>query len=136
MTLQETLQERMSTLEAEARGRIRRALSTGNEKLMELDGALAKVARDDWTVPGMRRHLHELRARAENLGASTLKKVEALPGEAVTKLASGSRTPVQNLAKGLADWARKIEPSKPKAVETKPEAVAEARPEPKVAKAS
>ncbi len=128
-----TLQERIDTLEAEARGRIRRALSTGNAKLMELDGALAKVAREDWTVPGMRRHLHELRARAENLRASTLKRVEALPGEAVTKLATGTRAPVQNLAKGLAEWAKRMEPPKPKAVEAKP---AEAKPEPKVAKAS
>ncbi len=131
-----TLQERINTLEAEARGRIRRALDTGNEKLMELDGALAKLARDDWTVPGMRRHLHELRARADNLRANTLKKVEALPGEAVTKLAANTRTPVQNLAKGLAAWARKMEPPKPKAVEPKTgEAKAEAKPE-KVAKAS
>jgi len=127
------LQERINTLEAEARGRIRRALSTGNEKLMELDGALAKVAKDDWTVPGMRRHLHELRARAENLRANALKRVEALPGDAVTKLATGTRTPVQNLAKGLAEWAKRIEPPKPKAVETK---AAELKPEPKVAKAS
>lgn len=130
------LQERMDTLEAEARGRIRRALATGNEKLMELDGALAKLARDDWTVPGMRRHLHELRARAENLRATTLKRVEALPGEAVTKLATGTRAPVQNLAKGLAELAKKMEPPGPKAVETKPaEARVEAKPE-KVAKAS
>lgn len=126
-----TLQERINTFETEARGRIRRALATGNEKLMELDDRLAKVARDDWTVPGMRRHLHELRARAENLGQSTLKKVEALPGDAVTKLATNTRTPVQNLAKGLAEWAKKIEPPKPKAVEAP-----EAKPEPKVAKAS
>ncbi|HET8541215.1 MAG TPA: hypothetical protein VFL83_15175 [Anaeromyxobacter sp.] len=127
-----TLQERINTLEAEARGRIRRALATGNEKLMELDGALAKVARDDWTVPGMRRQLHDLRARAENLGASTLKKVEALPGEAMTKLATNTRTPVQSLAKGLAEWAKRMEPPRPKAVEVKAEAKAEA----KVAKAS
>ncbi len=129
-----TLQERLNTFEAEARGRIRRVLATGNEKLMELDGALAKVARDDWTVPGMRRHLHELRARAENLRANTMKKVEALPGEAVTKLATGSRAPLQNLAKGLAEWAKRMEPPKPKAVEPKP---AEKEPKPeKVAKAS
>jgi hypothetical protein len=80
----------------------------------------------------MRRHLHELRARAENIGATTLKRVETLPGEAVAKLAVGSRAPVQNLAKGLAEWARKMEPAKPKAVEAAPEA----KPEPKVAKAS
>lgn len=128
-----TLQERIDTLEAEARGRIRHVLSTGNEKLMELDGALAKVARDDWTVPGLRRHLHELRARAESFRATTLKKAEALPGEAVTKLATGTRAPVQNLAKTIAEWAKKMEPPKPKAVEAKP---AEAKTEPKVAKAS
>jgi molecular chaperone GrpE (heat shock protein) len=123
-----TLQDRINSFESEARGRIRRALATGNEKLMELDGALAKVARDDWTVPGMRRHLHELRARAENLRSSTLKKVEALPGEAVTKLASNTRAPVQNLAKAISELAKKMEPPKPKPVEAKPE--------PKVAKAS
>jgi hypothetical protein len=128
-----TLQERIDTLEAEARGRIRRALSTGNEKLMELDSALAKVARDDWTVPGMRRHLHELRARAENLRLETLKKVEALPGDAMTRIATGSRAPVQNLAKGLAEWAKKMEPPRPKAVEAVP--AHEAKPE-KIAKAS
>jgi len=116
-----TMQERLSTLEMEARGRIRRALSTGNEKLLELDSALAKVAREDWTVPGMRRHLHELRARAENLTTSTLRRVEAIPGEAVTKLANGTRTPVQSLAKELAGWAKRIEPpAKPKVVEVKP----------------
>lgn len=119
-----TLQERINTLEAEARGRIRRALSNGNEKLMELDDALAKVARDDWTVPGMRRHLHELRARAESFRTSTIRKVEALPGDAVSKLATNSRTPVQSLAKGLAEWAKRIEPPKPRptAVEAEPAA--------------
>jgi hypothetical protein len=132
-----TLQDRINTFEAEARGRIRRALATGNEKLMELDGALAKVARNDWTVPGMRRHLHELRARAENLRANTLKRVEALPGEAVTKLASGTRTPVQNLAKAIGEWAKRMEPPRPKPVETKAaEAKGDGKAESKVAKAS
>jgi hypothetical protein len=54
----------------------------------------------------------------------------------VTKLATGSRVPLQNLAKGLAEWAKKMEPPRPKAVESKS---AEAKPEPKadkVAKAS
>ncbi len=127
-----TLQDRINTFETEARGRIRRALSTGNEKLMELDGALAKFAREDWTVPGVRRHLHDLRARAESLRSTTLKRVEALPGEAVTKLATGTRAPVQNLAKVVADWAKKIETPKPKAVEAKP---AEPKEEAKVARA-
>jgi hypothetical protein len=116
-----TLHERFNTLETEARGRIGRALSTGNEKLLELDEALARMAREDWSVPGLRRHLHELRARAENLTSSTLKRVEAIPGEAVAKLASGTRAPVQNLAKELAGWARRIEPHEaPTAVEARP----------------
>jgi hypothetical protein len=131
-----TLHDRINTLEAEARGRIRRVLSTGNEKLMELDGALAKVAREDWTVPGMRRQLHELRARAEKVGTSTLKRVEALPAEAVTKLAANTRTPVKNLAKSLAELARKMEPPKPKAVAKPAEPKAEAKPEPKAATGS
>lgn len=131
-----TLQDRINTLEAEARGRIRRVLSTGNEKLMELDGALAKVAREDWTVPGLRRQLNELRARAEKVGTSTLKKVESLPAEAVTKFAANTRTPVKNLAKSLAELARKMEPPKPRAVAKPAEPKAEARPESKVATAS
>ncbi|HEY6101025.1 MAG TPA: hypothetical protein VIW03_16435 [Anaeromyxobacter sp.] len=104
-----TLQERFSTIENEARGRIHRALATGNEKLMELDEALAKVAKDDWSVPRVRRELEELRARAESLRANALKRAGELPGEAVSKLASGTRAPIQNLAKGLADIARRLE---------------------------
>lgn len=108
-----TLHERLNTFENEARGRIRRALATGNEKLMELDQALAKVAKDDWSVPRMRRELEDLRARAENLRASALRRAGELPGEAVSRLASGTRTPIQNLAKGLADMAKRMEPPAP-----------------------
>jgi hypothetical protein len=50
----------------------------------------------------------------------------------VSKLATNSRAPVQNLAKGLAEWAKKIEPPKP-GVGTAP---AEAKPEPGVANSS
>lgn len=113
-----TLQERLGAFEAEAKGRIRRALSTGNSKLMELDGALAKVSGDDWTVPAMRKHLDELKARADTLRASAVKRVQAIPAEAVGKIVSGTRTPVQNLARGLADMAKKFEAPGPKAVRT------------------
>lgn len=106
-----TLHERFNTFESEARGRIRRALASGNEKLMELDEALAKVAKDDWSVPRMRRELDDLRARAESLRANALKRAGELPGEAVSKLVSGTRAPIQNLAKGLADMAKRIEPA-------------------------
>ncbi len=116
-----TLHERFNTFETEARGRIRRALSTGNEKLMELDEALAKVAKDDWSVPRMRRELEDLRLRAESLRTNALRRAGELPGEAVSKLVSGTRTPIQNLAKGLADIAKRIEPAPPKPAEGAPE---------------
>lgn len=108
-----TLQERFTTFENEARGRIHRALATGNEKLLELDEALAKVAKDDWSVPRVKRELEGLRARADTLRANALKRAGELPGEAVHRLASGTRTPIQNLAKSLAEFARKLEPAKP-----------------------
>lgn len=106
-----TLQERFSTFENEARGRIHRVLATGNEKLMHLDEALAKVAKDDWSVPRVKRELEELRTRADNLRANALKRAGELPGEAVTRIANGTRTPIQTIAKGLADFAKRLEPA-------------------------
>ena len=124
-----TLQERFGALEIEAKGRIRRVLSSGNAKLLELDGALAKVAKDDWTVPGLRRHLDELRSRAGSLRSEATKRAQQLPGEAVSRIALGTRTPVQTLAKSLAEVAKKLDRPAPKAV--KPVEAAE----PKVVKA-
>ena len=54
-------------------------------------------------------------ARAETLRAEATKKAQELPGEAVSRLATGTRAPVQNLAKGLADLAKKLEAPRPKA---------------------
>jgi len=129
-----TIQERFGAFEAEAKGRIRKALSTGNARLMELDERLAKIAKDDWTVPGLRRHIDQLRSRAENLRAEATKRAQELPGEAVTKLATGTRAPIQNLAKGLADLAKRLDPPGPKPVKAA-QAPAPAPAEPK-AKAS
>jgi len=114
-----TIQERFGALEAEAKGRIRKALSTGNARLMGLDERLAKIAKEDWTVPGLRRHIDELSRKAQEI-----------PGEAVTRIATGTRAPIQSLAKGLADLAKRLEPPAKKPVK-----VAEAAAEPK-AKAS
>ncbi|HEX9308867.1 MAG TPA: hypothetical protein VF894_15340 [Anaeromyxobacter sp.] len=111
-----TIQERFGALEAEAKGRIRRALSTGNAKLLEMDEALAKVAKDDWTVPGMKRHIDQLKARAEALRATAVKRVQKMPGDAVAKLATGTRAPVQNLARSLGEMAKKFEAPAPKSV--------------------
>lgn len=110
------IQERIGVFEAEAKGRIRRALSNGNARLLELDATLGKVSKDDWTVPGMRRQLDHLVSRAQELRANAVKRVQEIPGDAVTKLATGTRAPLQNLAKGLADFAKKLEAPAPRAV--------------------
>jgi hypothetical protein len=123
------LQERFGALEAEAKGRINRALSTGNEKLLELDEALARVARDGWSVPGVRRRIEQMKVRAEQARASAVKRASEIPGEAVSRLAAGSRTPVQNLARGLAEIAKRFEAPAPrtmKVVEAQPSDVAQA----------
>ena len=128
-------QDRVGAFEAEAKGRIRRALSTGNAKLVELDEALAKVAKDDWTVPALKKQLVELRTRAENIRTSALKRMQDMPGDAVSKIATGTRAPLQNLARSLAEIAKRFEPPPPKSV-TSVEAQAEATAEPKVANVS
>jgi hypothetical protein len=124
-----TLQERFGVFEAEARGRIRRALSTGNAKLMELDEALGKVSRDDWSVPALRKQLEHLRTRAEGVRATAQKKVQAMPGDAVSRIATSSRAPVQRLARSLAEMAKRFEAPPPKVKVVEPG-------DPKVAKAS
>jgi hypothetical protein len=124
------LQERFGAFEAEAKGRIRRVLANGNAKLLEIDGALAKVNRDDWTLDGLRRQVEGLRSRAATMRNEATRRAQAIPGEAVSYLATGTRVPVQTLAKQLDELARKLEPPAPKAV---PDATAEPK---KVAKAS
>jgi hypothetical protein len=124
------LQERIGALEAEAKGRIRRVLATGNAKLLEIDGALAKVAKDDWTLDGIRRQVDELRTRAATMRTEATKRAQAIPGDAVSFIATGSRVPVQTLAKQLGELAKKLEAPAPKAV---PDDQAEPK---KVAKAS
>ncbi len=103
------LQERIGEIETGARGRISRALTTGNAKLRELDQTLASVSRDDWTVAGVRKQLGGLRARAETVRAKALKRAAELPGTAVVALANGTRAPIQNLSSGLAQIAKRIE---------------------------
>lgn len=123
------LQERFGALEAEAKGRLRRALATGNAKLLEIDGALAKVKRDDYTLEALRRQVDGLRTRAAEMRTEAARRAQAIPGEAVSFLATGTRGPVQTLAKQLEELARKLDPPAPKAV-------TDAQPPAKVAKAS
>ena len=106
-----TIQERLGTLEVEAKERLHDVLANGNSRLLELDGALAKVSKDDWTVPGMKRQLTDLRVRAEKVRDSAMKRVQVIPAEAVERLVSGSRGPIQNLAKSLAELAKRLEPA-------------------------
>jgi hypothetical protein len=121
-----SLQARFGAFETEARGRLRRALGVGQHRLTELDEALAKWSREDWSVDGMRKRLEVLRARAEQLRASAFKRVNEIPGSAVSALASGSRVPVQNLARELERLAKLVEP----AAEVKPGNGEEAQPIP------
>jgi hypothetical protein len=102
-------QERFDALEAEARGRLVRALGAADEALHELDDALARVSREDWSMSGMRRRFEDLRVRAESFRATALKRVAEMPGTAVTRLASGSRAPVQSLAREIDRLAKRLE---------------------------
>src|SRR5512138_3178308 len=102
-------QDRIGAFEVEAKVRIRRALATGNAKLLEFDGALAKVAKDDWTLDGIRRQVEELRTRAGTMRTEATRRAQAIPGEAVSFLATGTRVPVQTLAKQLAELAKRFE---------------------------
>jgi hypothetical protein len=105
-----TLQERLQTLESEAKDRLHEVLATSNSRLLELDGALAKVSKDDWTVPGMKRQLDDLRVRAETLRNSAMKRVQGMPAVAVERIVTGSRGPIQNLARSLGELAKRLEP--------------------------
>ena len=104
------LQARFDALETEARGRIHKALGAGQHRLGELDEMLARVSREDWSVEGLRKRLDTLRARAEQLRANAVKRVNEMPANAVTALASGTRGPVQNLARELERLAKLVGP--------------------------
>jgi hypothetical protein len=105
------LQARFETLEAEARGQLRKALGAGNGALLGLDGALARVSSEDWSVDGVRKRFGVLRAKAENLRSAALKRVADMPGTAVSAIATTSRGPVQNLARELDKLAKKLDPA-------------------------
>jgi hypothetical protein len=117
-----SFQERIDALEAEAKGRLRRALATGNARLLAIDDALAKVAKDEWTLDGIRRQVEELRTRAATVREEAAKRAQAIPGEAVSFLATGTRVPVQTLARQLGELAKKLDAPTPRIVpDEKPE---------------
>jgi len=131
----QALQARIGELEAEARGRLLKALGAGQHRLSELDVALERMAREDWSVPGLRKRLDGLRERAEALRATAVKRVNDMPASAVSALASSTRVPVQNLARELERLAKLVEPHTvvPAAP---PQVDVVAAPEPKPARAS
>jgi hypothetical protein len=109
------LQARLEALEDEARGRLWRALGAGHDRLSDLDQALGRMSREDWSVEGMRRRLEALRARTEALRESARRRVNELPASAMAALATGTRRPVQNLARELERLARLVEPHREEA---------------------
>ena len=117
----EVLQARFDALESGARERLLRALGAGQHKLGELDEALARMTREDWTAEGMRKRLDGIRARAESMRDHALKRVADMPGTAMTALANGSRAQVQGLSRELSRLAKLIEP--PPSKSEAPEAV-------------
>jgi hypothetical protein len=106
----QALQARFDALEAEARGRLLKALGAGQHRLSELDVALERMAREDWSVPGLRKRFDVLRERAEAFRTTALKRVNDMPAAAVSALATGTRGPVKNLARELERLAKLVEP--------------------------
>jgi len=104
------LQARFDALEVDARERLRKALGAGHQRLTELDEALAKVSREDWSMDGVRKRFDALRSRAEQIRANAMKRMTEMPGTAVSRLTNGTRVPVQNLAKELDRLAKLLEP--------------------------
>ncbi|HTU00532.1 MAG TPA: hypothetical protein VMG58_01900, partial [Candidatus Sulfotelmatobacter sp.] len=81
-----------------------------------------------------RKRFDTLRARAERLRATAVKRVNEMPANAVTALASGTRGPVQNLARELERLAKLVEPHVGEESRVRETEVALSPPEPKPAR--
>ena len=103
------VQERIDALETGAKKRLDYLLESGNAGLSRIDHFLERVSKEDWTITGMRRRFVELRSKAENAGTSALKRVDEMPGEAVSALATAGRARIQDLSRGLSAIAKKLE---------------------------
>jgi hypothetical protein len=108
-------QTRVDALEVEARRGLGGLLQSSNASLHELDVFLERLAREDWTVGGMRRRILSLRSRAENASTSALRRFDEMSGAAVSAIATASRARVQDLSRGLQAIAKRIEPPPPAA---------------------
>jgi hypothetical protein len=114
----EAVQHRIDALEVEAKKRIDHLLASGSAGLVRLDHFLERVSAEDWTLTGMRKRLVELRGRAENARSSALRRVDEIPGEAVSALALAGRARIKDLSRGLKAIAKRLEPptDRPRAV--------------------
>lgn len=113
-----TLQTRADTLDQKARGRLGALLHRGTASLDDMDRFLERMSKEDWTVHGLRRRLDQLRSRALTARTSALRRLDEMPGTAVTALANAGRARVHDLTRGLDALARRIEPATPPAAST------------------
>jgi hypothetical protein len=107
------VQERIDAFEVEAKKRLDHLLHSGNERLTQIDHFLERVSKEDWTLTGMRRRFGALRSRAENAGTTALKRVDEMPAEAVSALATAGRARIQDLSRGLSALARRLDAPPP-----------------------
>mgnify|MGYP001245861350 CR=1 FL=1 len=103
------VQERIDAFEAGAKKRLDHLLESGNAGLSRIDHFLERVSKEDWTITGMRRRFVELRSKAENARTNALKRVDEMPGEAVSALATAGRARIQDLSRGLSAIAKRLE---------------------------
>lgn len=119
-----------------ARDGLRSALASGSATLRDLDRRLAGVSGLDWTIGSMRRKASAFRkdglVRLQALRTRAIERLDALPGEAITALATRSRTTVQDLSRGLDRAAERLVATVAPASASAP--VAAPEPPPKAAK--
>ncbi len=89
--------------------RLGHLIESGNARLTELDHLLDRVAKDDWSFSGMRRRVDALRDRAATARASTVKRLDEMPGKAVSAVAAAGRAKIQDLARGLKRLGERLE---------------------------
>ncbi len=97
--------------ETSARGRLKHLTESGNARLNELDQALSRVSKDDWSFTGIRRKVDTLRGQAESTRASAVKRLDAMPGVALAALAAAGRARIQDLSRGLKWVVAQLEPA-------------------------
>lgn len=104
------LQARLDEFESGARERLIKALGAGQHRLTDLDGALEKWAREDWSVEVLRKRLEALRKLIEILRAKAVERMKELRAMVLKGFASSTRVAVQILARELDGLVKMLEP--------------------------